>query len=1195
MYVIFLFGLLGKSMVIIKKQVKQEEEEEYRRLELRDHIYTICDTYIGSDQQVERDTWIYDLETDQPVQTTTTLPQGAERLFLEILSNAGDNALRSRAEGINPGIIQVTMDAQTVTIRNGGKPILVKINKEEKMWDPELIFGVLLTSSNYNKKKKRIGCGRNGYGAKLTSIFSKHFTVTIGDPIMKKHYFQEWRENMRDKTEPIIEDGYTGEAFTEISYTMDFERFGYDPEHGYPDETFGLYARYVYDYSQNVHTTTSFNGKVFEPATPKEHGTFYFGDVPMLLHYEWPEGTEVIVKRNGLQQAKDPMILPTCVLVLADTPNQGKCISFVNGMMTLEGGVHVNEALKAVSKPLLETLNGSSSGKSKKGKEEDKDKKTKLTWKDIKNHISLLLVCHLEDPQFGGQMKEKLTKPTPKFHIPDKTLAPILKWNLVLHLRAMMEDKIGKLMSKTDGKKKKHISTAKGCDANLAGGPRSKECILMVIEGDSAMNYAYVAQGAIENGTDLIGIMPFQGKPLNVMKASPTTIMENKEIAELKKFLGIQEFTDYTDERNFNRLRYGGLTILVDADDDGTHIKCLILLMFHCYYPSLLKRGYVSFLRTPLIRLPNNGPSFFSEAEYKLWRENTPNYQTYGKGRWFKGLGSSTKEEVKKDIQNPCYVKCIYDEDDPDFTAPDALELAFKKDRSHDRKKWIEEWNYTLEELNIGRLEELPISEIIDKELVVYAKSSLRRAIPCFMDGLKEGQRKILWSAYLIWGKKKKSAEKKVSALSAYVTEKMDYHHGEMSLNKTIIAMAQSFVGSNNMNYLYQGGMFGSRLMGGKDAASPRYVTTKLEWWFPYVFKEEDMDLLKLREEEGELIEPEFLLPILPMTLINGAHGVASGWSTFIPNHHPLHISDWLKAKLEGKDLPPVLPWYQGFIGDISIKLRTSASPKTPVITSRAPIPETEEEAEEGEERFVVSSEPTAGLTMVTKGRFEYQNGKVVVTELPIGLWTNPYKSWLDTLIEKKEIADMAGYCNDEKVRFEITGFVNANHKSLHLQRCYGLTNMVLLNKEEKPTRYKNTTAILEEFYQERLPFFAERRRRVINKYEEEIERLDAKSRFIQAVKDGLIDLNAPNEVIEERLEELQIPTWVRDMKTRSLATQGVDKLQSKIRTLQEELAIYREKTPEKLWYDDLIAFDEVWSKHEKKTGRKMKIMKKQR
>ena len=128
----------------------------------------------------------------------------------------------------------------------------------------------------------------------------------------------------------------------------------------------------------------------------------------------------------------------------------------------------------------------------------------------------------------------------------------------------------------------------------------------------------------------------------------------------------------------------------------------------------------------------------------------------------------------------------------------------------------------------------------------------------------------------------------------------MVYQHGEQSLNQTIVSMAQDYVGSNNLNLLQPNGQFGTRLLGGKDSASPRYIYTCLAPITHTIMKNEDESLLQAQYEEGIRIEPVCFLPVVPMVLINGATGIGTGWSTTIPNHNPIEIVDRMIMKLKG-------------------------------------------------------------------------------------------------------------------------------------------------------------------------------------------------------------------------------------------------------------------------------------------------------
>ena len=170
----------------------------------------------------------------------------------------------------------------------------------------------------------------------------------------------------------------------------------------------------------------------------------------------------------------------------------------------------------------------------------------------------------------------------------------------------------------------------------------------------------------------------------------------------------------------------------------------------------------------------------------------------------------------------------------------------------------------------------------------MFSIADCARSIPSLCDGLKPGQRKILFACF----KRKLKNEIKVAQLSGYVAEHSAYHHGEVSLQGTIVAMAQNFVASNNINLLLPNGQFGTRNMGGKDCASARYIFTALSPVTRYLFPESDDQVLQYLEEEGQSIEPNHYLPIIPLSLVNGAEGIGTGWSTFIPQHNPRDIVD---------------------------------------------------------------------------------------------------------------------------------------------------------------------------------------------------------------------------------------------------------------------------------------------------------------
>ena len=424
------------------------------------------DTYIGADEPMTRDEWLFDITTNKMVNSSVNFVPGCERLYLEVLTNASDNVGRSRRGNVDPGCIEIIMDNSTISITNYGIPIPIEIHPEEKVYVPQMIFGSLLTSSNYEVDRHE--AGTNGIGAKAANIFSKEFMIIVKDHTRQLKYTQIWNDNMTIRSEPIIEKSKDKISSVQIVYKMDFERFKYQSpdgeKGGYPAEAFALFARHAVDISFTSKTLVKFNGIEFNFYNIRDYARLYFGDAveSAIIHYQWPEGTEVIKKKNGKQIAKNPAILPDIELIAIDTPDDGHHVSFVNCMMTKEGGVHVNSAFKAVGDSAVQMINESVVKKLTKqnnGKELDaKEKRAHtISINDVKPHISILLSAKVVNPKFTSQTKTMLHSPVPKILIKEEDLKGINKWQLIDRLYAAIEAKQFANISKTDGKLKKYV------------------------------------------------------------------------------------------------------------------------------------------------------------------------------------------------------------------------------------------------------------------------------------------------------------------------------------------------------------------------------------------------------------------------------------------------------------------------------------------------------------------------------------------------------------------------------------------------------------------------------------------------------------------------------------------------------------------------------------------------------------------
>jgi DNA topoisomerase-2 len=1198
----------------MKKQVRTAvlTADDIEHFADREHVLKRPDMYMASLDRNQRKECLFDFTKKRMYTAEFDLSQAMERMFLEILSNCGDNVDRSRKANYSVGIIDVRVDEKTVTIKNGGTPLPVDMNKKFQRYAPELAFGELRSGSSLKDDVARTGIGVNGIGSKLTNIFSKRFSVDIGNSLQHKRYRQTWSENMSIKTDPLIESYNDTESFVEISYDLDFEKLGCDR---YSAETIALYARHAIDIGFTCKVPIIFNGNRFDTSDIMVYCSLYFSAEALkntLVHFEFPEGTETIRKEEtGIMVAKNPNVIPTLEVCIFDTPDTSEVMSFVNGMITRDGGAHVNSVYKAISNYLLTNLE-SSPVKTRSGGKETENKSL-LNMADVKRHLSMIVNCKVEDPKFTSQSKTFLQAPAPQVNFTDKEMSVMKSWEVLDRLQADLEAKQFRTISKNDGKKKRHIDLKKLDDANLAGTARSRECTLFCVEGESASNYASKFIDNIDNGKDFNGVLPLKGKPLNIMNASVKQISDNKEIKYIKQALGLREKIDYTVEANFNSLRYGNFVILADSDDDGKHIIGLVINIFHCRYPSLLKRGFVKFMRTPILRMFKGSQAckFYTVGEFERWKTTMKDWNQW-KAKYFKGLGSSNDKNVAEDYMSKLYITCVYDEN-----AAKSINLAFNENLADERKVWLKDGS---KPFDMAQQKQLPISQFINEEFILYSIADNQRSLPRLLDGLKESQRKILWSIFLYWKNFNNPEEIKTAQFSLNVAKETQYHHGEKIIDGTINCMTQDFLGANNISYFIGDGQFGTREHGGKKVAAARYTFIKPSPLLPYIYKSQDMPLLELKNDDGNVIEPVTMLPIIPMGLVNGCSGIGTGYSTFIPNYNPLDIVDWLRKRINNQQVPMLLPWYNGFKGRIEIKERRvkirsknkqekgDGSEEKARIIKRGSAEidedalenqskenlldkcdeldlladESDEEENEENKKIEKPGEWRTKNSFISYGNYVWKNdGTVHISELPIGKWTKAYTTDLKQMIFNKKISDMRDLSKSFNINIEIKGLDNPSTKNLRIERSYGLDNMVLLDNDDKIVHYKDVAMILETFYQRRLPYYEQRKNNIIKEINNKLEKVESKIKFISAIKNGSLKvINTDTATIEAQMITLGLDKSLLQHTTiKSLSKDNEEDLLLKRNEFVNERTFYVSTPYQSLWLSDLEQFEVQYRK----------------
>ncbi len=1071
--------------------------EKFKKYTQIEHILARPGMYVGDIKCSKSEMW--KIENEKLIYSECNYNPGLYKLFDEIITNAADEVQRNK----NVSCIKVEISQDQISVMNdSGIPI--EIHPEYDIYIPELIFGNLLTSTNFDDKEKRTTGGLNGLGAKLVNIFSKEFKVeTCKDG---KKYIQLFKNNLSEICKPEIFTGQTARSqkWTKISYKPDYKRFGVSCM---SDDTVSILNKRVYDICAVTPKNVSvyLNGKKLNIKDFSEYISMYIGDKK-----SFPRAVQE-------QERWSVAFAPS---------DKFHCVSFVNGINTTDGGTHVEHVVNPVVKRLTEII-------------QEKHKNVTIKPNYIKENLSVFITCKIENPVFSSQTKEKhITKVSDfgsKFIFSEETIKAILKLGILDNILALAEAKEKKNISKSDGKKTNRVIIPKLDDANKAGTKESKMCTIIFTEGDSAKTTAVSGFSVV--GRDYYGAFPLKGKILNTRTASNSQLSSNAEINNIKQILGLQTGKKY---KSVSDLRYGRILIMTDADTDGFHIKSLLVNFISHGWPELLKEDFISSLVTPIIKLTKKSQMipFYNLSDYKKWKEN--NDLSKYKIKYYKGLGTSTQSEAKEYFKNmktlDYKVKTVEDSD--------SLTLAFTKTEADKRKKWILNSIKNPETLNYNK-SSVSVKDLINKELVLFSISDNIRSIPNLVDGLKPSQRKIIYSCI----KRNLFSEIKVSQLSGYVSEKTNYHHGETSLMDTIISLAQNFTGSNNMNLLEPVGQFGTRLLGGKDASSPRYIFTHLSNDFKILFNPEDYDIVDYLEEDGDSIEPTFYVPTLPLILINGACGIGTGFSTDIPCFNPEDIKSRLMnlVKDEDSDIPEMTPWYKGFTGNID---KTDTNKWT------------------------------------TKGIYTISGNVITVSELPIGTWTEDYKTFLDKLETDGVIYNYLNESSENAVKFiikcplEIIIEWTQNRevlKKLKLISHLSANNMYVFNEKNEIVKMESAEEIIFHFWKIRNDYYTKRQFNICKKLKYDLDIVSNKIRFVNdIIEDNIIVFKKSIGIIHSELDKNGYNrvdssfNYLTDMKIHSFTIETINDLTNKKNKLDEDYNRYSNYKLGDFWKKDL-------------------------
>lgn len=612
-----------------------ENLHAYQKLSETMHILTRPGIYIGSVSNTEQESWV--VSGDKMVNEVVSFNPGLLKLFDEIVSNSVDEHIRT-GKVKNIWVETQPLTGHIVVKDDGGIPVVR--HPEYKTFIPEMIFGELRTGSNFDDDD-RATAGMNGLGSKLTSVFSTEFKVDTCDG--KNRFVQVFRNNLEERGKAVVQP--CTDNGTTISFIPDYDRLQCSLDEG----NLKKIERRVYDIAGcNPKIKVFYNGERIKCS-----------------------GVENLASMFSDQFIFDTKSEDFSVGVAPSDNDTFHQVSYVNGIDTFNGGTHVNYVCDQITQKIREFIK--------------KKHKVDVKPNTIKQQMFLFIKCTINAPMFTSQTKEFMSSEVRNYNTSwspsDKFITKLMSSDVVQKVLDWVEgEKRREELAKLRKLNKETQSTnflkriAKFDDATSSD---RSECTIFFTEGDSASKTILSSRTAKRHG-----VFPLKGKPLNVRDVSLKKLADNVEFQNIMAILGLKIGEKV---ESVEQLRFRRICPMTDQDPDGMHISGLFFNMLYQFWPELFTLGMVYKMKTPLIIATKgkNEFEFFDDDTYQEWAKQNPNH----KYKYYKGLGGFSTQQFKKFLLNEEQYMCkieIIDQDDVD-----ALNIAFDKSKSDDRKLWL--------------------------------------------------------------------------------------------------------------------------------------------------------------------------------------------------------------------------------------------------------------------------------------------------------------------------------------------------------------------------------------------------------------------------------------------------------------------------------------------------------------------------
>lgn len=602
----------------------------------------------------------------------STGPRGLHHLVYEIVDNAIDEALAGYCDRIDVRILP----GDIICVQDNGRGVPVGVQHQTGLPAVTVVYTILHAGGKFGGGSYKVSGGLHGVGASVVNALSTWLEVEVrqGGHLYRQRFSRGNAEYDLQDLGPIENPEQTG---TMVTFKADPEIFKETTVYDFATLETRLREQAFLNAGVNIILTDE-----RDPENIKSDRFHYEGGVASFVEYlNRKKAVEVIHPDVIYFSATAPDNNSTCEIAMQYTDSFNELIlSFANNIHTVDGGTHEDGFKRALTRVMNDYAR-----KYNILKEADKN----LSGEDVREGLTCVISVKVKGAQFEGQTKGKLGNTEISglvSNLMSDKLMTFLEENPAV-ARAIFDKAMAASRAREAARKARDLVRRKSTleNATLPGkladcqSRNPEETEIYIVEGDSA-------GGSAKGGRDrkFQAILPLWGKMLNVEKARLDRVYGNDKLMPVITALG----TGIGEEFDLNKLRYGRVIIMADADVDGSHIRTLLLTFFYRYMRPLVEEGHVYIAQPPLFRITKNKRHYYAYSDNERDEIMTQLQSGYDIQR-YKGLGEMDSEQLWETTMNP-ETRVMLQVTPSDAAQADEIFTILMGDKVEPRREFIE-------------------------------------------------------------------------------------------------------------------------------------------------------------------------------------------------------------------------------------------------------------------------------------------------------------------------------------------------------------------------------------------------------------------------------------------------------------------------------------------------------------------------